>query len=95
MRTVIALAVPLLLVLAFACVKRTAAAKPPDRAQVDPRQILYSLPTLCDALPATRQGTVPTDGIVILEDDWRQIEFTAVADRASINTQLLNSPTSR
>jgi hypothetical protein len=41
---------------------------------IDPREVLYSLPTLNDELPAESE---PIDGteIVLHEDDWRQVEL--------------------
>src|SRR5215218_8904224 len=43
-------------------------------ATVDPRTILFSLPTINDRLPDEAE---PVDGseAVLREDDWRQVEF--------------------
>ncbi|HMA38074.1 MAG TPA: hypothetical protein VKY74_26735 [Chloroflexia bacterium] len=44
--------------------------------RVDPRQILYSLPTLCDPIPGLQPGTSKRGQPVVElhEDEWRQIE---------------------
>src|SRR5688572_27711365 len=43
---------------------------------VDPRKILYSLPTLEDALPPLRDGDAAA-AYAMHEDDWRQVELVA------------------
>ncbi len=43
---------------------------------VDPKTILFSLPTIESALPAMRDGD-PTHAHVLAEDDWRQRELVA------------------
>lgn len=55
---------------------------------VDPREVLYSLPTLCEAVPPTAAGK-PFEGHKSLhEDDWRQVEFVPVANRDYLQTKL-------
>ncbi|QRN93872.1 hypothetical protein JRI60_32545 [Archangium violaceum] len=57
---------------------------------VNPRDILFSLPTLCDALPALDEGSTK-QGLNVLElheDDWRQIEFVALTLESSVETDL-------
>lgn len=54
---------------------------------VDPRSILFSLPTICDALPAP--GDVPAEGknfCTLLEDDWRQVELVSAQHRHEVET---------
>jgi len=47
-----------------------------DVTTMDPNEILFTTPTLNDAIPATLQGSkVPADCIQLHEDDWRQFEF--------------------
>jgi hypothetical protein len=41
---------------------------------VDPREVLYSLPTLNDELPP-EEGSIDGTEIVLHEDDWRQVEL--------------------
>jgi hypothetical protein len=45
-----------------------------------PGDILYSLPTICDALPAVAAGAT-ADRLEIHEDDWRQIEMVSAGLR--------------
>src|SRR5271166_2815826 len=60
---------------------------------IDPGNILYSIPTLCESTPAVDQ--LPRPGVCrsLHEDDWRQIEFVSLANRAHIQKELesLNS----
>src|SRR5688572_21762880 len=46
-------------------------------ARMDPNEILYSLPTLSDAIPETDPGSRASGRRVLRlhEDDWRQIEL--------------------
>ncbi|MCH8806428.1 MAG: hypothetical protein IH986_10110 [Planctomycetes bacterium] len=57
---------------------------------VDPSQVMYTLPTICDRLaPVEAPTDTPTKGDLILhEDDWRQIEFVPLADSGYISSQL-------
>jgi len=55
---------------------------------IDPKSILFSLPTLCDGTPAVEPGTRPDNCYSLHEDDWRQIEFVPQANRAYIDSEL-------
>ncbi len=57
---------------------------------VAPEKILFSLATICDALPATIEpAEPPQEGSVVLhEDDWLQVEFICGEDRAYLETLL-------
>lgn len=57
---------------------------------VDPRQIRYSLPSLCEALPAIEEGSTKLGKKVLElhEDDWRQIEFVALTLESAIEVDL-------
>lgn len=59
-------------------------------SMVNPKDILYSLPTICDALPAIAPGTTRQGKAVfeIHEDDWRQIECVSTSYRNAIDSQL-------
>src|SRR5262245_19694302 len=49
------------------------------------RQPLFTLPTYCDICPPTMTGTLAErDDAVLPEDDWRQIEFVAMAPEKAI-----------
>ncbi|MEQ4304062.1 hypothetical protein ABNF97_22215 [Plantactinospora sp. B6F1] len=44
---------------------------------VPPGGILYSLPTLCAALPAVAPAPAGADRVELHEDDWRQVELVS------------------
>jgi hypothetical protein len=44
---------------------------------VDPSKILYTLPTICDRIPAIGHGALVGDECVLHEDDWRQFELVS------------------
>ncbi|MFO0604628.1 MAG: hypothetical protein U0324_15705 [Polyangiales bacterium] len=56
--------------------------------KVSPKDILFSLPTLEDALPA--QGAAPGEDVSIRlhGDDWRQVEFVHASQRALVDEEL-------
>jgi hypothetical protein len=56
---------------------------------MDPREILFSLPTIYDTQPAL--DPPPADSTVrfhLHEDDWRQVEFVSASDRAAIEREI-------
>src|SRR3954452_13058218 len=53
---------------------------------MDPKEILFSLPTLVDALPPIVAESV-TDAYSLHEDDWRQREFVATSFRPEIASE--------
>lgn len=89
MRGLIVIAIIVLVLVGVAVLRmRKREAPPSSVVQFDPHDILFSLPTLCDVLPATTEDLIPSDAEVVLEDDWRQIEFVSVSDREAVDTQL-------
>ena len=46
-------------------------------ADVDPADILFSLPSICDRLPGLSGGALGGDELTLAEDDWRQVEFVS------------------
>jgi hypothetical protein len=56
--------------------------------QLDPKQLLFSLPTISDELPAMIDGAASTNMLQIHEDDWRQREFVSAARRAQLVEEL-------
>jgi hypothetical protein len=58
--------------------------------QVDVKDILFSLPTIDGVLPAIAQGSTKLNKQVveIHEDDWRQVEFVALALQDHIDEHL-------
>ncbi|MCE9673978.1 hypothetical protein LY474_39925 [Myxococcus stipitatus] len=59
-------------------------------AMVAPSDILYSLPTLADELPVIEKGSSKLERRVLElhEDDWRQVEFVALALQAPVEGEL-------
>lgn len=57
---------------------------------VNPRDILYSLPTLCEQLPSIAEGSTKLGKNVLElhEDDWRQVELVALSFESSIEAEL-------
>ncbi len=57
---------------------------------IDPRAILYSLPTINGAMPAIEQGSTKLGRRVLEleEDDWRQAELVALTHQAAIDAEL-------
>jgi hypothetical protein len=43
--------------------------------QVDPSDILYSLPSICNAIPEVNDRSLAGSELTIAEDDWRQFEL--------------------
>jgi hypothetical protein len=52
-------------------------------SRVTPQDILYSLPTLCERLPAIAEAASDLDPLSLHEDDWQQVELIS-ADLASV-----------
>src|SRR6185437_4474023 len=59
-------------------------------SQMNPKDILYTLPTICNAIPAIATGTTRHDKHVfeIHEDDWQQTEFVSRLHREAVDAQL-------
>lgn len=57
---------------------------------IDPSQLLYSLPTICDRMAPLEPAQKPptSDDLAFHEDDWRQIEFVPLADSEYIAAKL-------
>lgn len=55
---------------------------------IDPGAILYSLPSICDAIPGI--SNVPVDGseFFLGEDDWRQVELVSSAYSDQVEDEL-------
>ncbi len=43
--------------------------------QVNPQNILFSLPSICDVIPALSDRSLSGNELTIAEDDWRQFEL--------------------
>jgi len=57
-------------------------------AVVDPREVLYSLPTLANELPPTDGPLLDGSELLLHGDDWRQIEFVTRAEEALVEKEL-------
>lgn len=55
---------------------------------IDPKELLYSLPTIYNDLPGVEPADSLENVIVIREDDWRQFEFIDVDHESTINEEL-------
>lgn len=55
---------------------------------VDPRTILFSVPTLEDSAAPIDPAGDHAHAIAIHEDDWRQIELVSAAQRAAVDEEL-------
>ena len=55
---------------------------------VSPQDVLYSLPTICHALPAVGPATTPIDCLELHEDDWRQVELVSRSQAAAVEAEL-------
>ncbi|MEN3609703.1 hypothetical protein AAH979_09155 [Plantactinospora sp. ZYX-F-223] len=55
---------------------------------VPPGGILYSLPTLCAALPAVAGAPAGADRLELHEDDWRQVELVSADLGDEVQTEL-------
>jgi hypothetical protein len=68
---------------------KAATSQPGVIVTMDPNDILFTTPTLNDAIPATREGsTVASNCIQLHEDDWRQFEFVAANMKPAIDAEL-------
>ncbi len=56
--------------------------------KMDPANILFSVPTLCEALPSAGGLDSQEDDFRIAEDDWRQIECISTAHLAFIGAEM-------
>jgi hypothetical protein len=56
---------------------------------MNPKDILYSLPTICDAIPAIAEGSTRLGKQVFAlhEDDWRQVEFISQGYKNAIERE--------
>jgi hypothetical protein len=58
---------------------------------LDPNKILFSTPTLNDAIPTTVEGGAIRDGCIQLhEDDWRQFELVSAGLKPEVDAELLD-----
>jgi len=86
----ILIAVALLLVIGLASSSRRRESGAPSAkvTQVDPRSILFSLPTICDTLPPLVPTAAPQGVPTLHEDDWRQVEFVGANDRPAVASEI-------
>jgi hypothetical protein len=55
---------------------------------IDPGNLLFSVPTLCDPAPAIDSAPAPSNHRSLHEDDWRQIEFVVRVNLPYIQSEL-------
>lgn len=58
---------------------------------VDPKTILYSLPSICDYIPPIGEIQLTGSECILAEDDWRQFEFVGkeLADQAAVEIEAI------
>ena len=58
--------------------------------KMDPRKILFSLPTLSEEMPGIAEGTTKLgkQTLELHEDDWRQVELVAVTLQGPVEAEL-------
>jgi hypothetical protein len=71
--------------------KQNAEQVQPPPAVGDPKDWLYSVPTICDEIP---RAMLPASGVDddlyrLHEDDWRQVEFVSTAHMSSVDLNLV------
>jgi hypothetical protein len=78
---------------AFFRIRRNKTSSSQNEITLDPKSLLFSLPTISDDSPATIQegSDLIRDAISIYEDDWRQIEFVERAALPEVQHELRES----
>lgn len=64
------------------------ASGPEEFELLDPRRILFSLPTLCEVTPELDTVAAPAGARILHEDDWRQIEFAPHRNLSHVEREL-------
>jgi hypothetical protein len=68
---------------------RVAAKQDAGVVMLDPKDLLFSLPTLSDGLPdGEKPERLPPDAYHLHEDDWRQVEFIGVRQADEVDAEL-------
>ncbi|MCP5021284.1 MAG: hypothetical protein GY930_05870 [bacterium] len=57
--------------------------------EIEAGAILYSLPTICDAIPGLSRETVDGSECVLCEDDWRQIELVSASCCRAVDQEIV------
>ena len=55
---------------------------------MDPKDILFSLPSICDSIPPLGDMPLTGDELALAEDDWRQVEFVSAMHEHEIASGL-------
>jgi hypothetical protein len=56
--------------------------------RVNPQRLLFSLPTICDQLPVSDGPDADGAEVVLLEDDWRQVELVSSSLLERVQTEI-------
>ena len=56
---------------------------------IDPKKILFSLPTICDEIPQAGDKALLGDEFRLAEDDWRQVEFVSTDLASEIEDEIV------
>lgn len=57
--------------------------------KMNPADILFSLPTICDQIEKCSEEPLTGDELVLLEDDWRQFEFVSHSLAATVEEEIV------
>jgi hypothetical protein len=58
--------------------------------RIDPGSILYSLPSICEAIPAVSDQPLSGAELVLAEDDWRQLELVSNRLAGEVDEEIAN-----
>ena len=56
--------------------------------QLNPQQLLYSLPSICAVVPAVNNRSLSGNELILAEDDWRQFELISNQFAAKIDKEI-------
>ncbi len=55
---------------------------------MEPKEILFSLPSICDSIPGVSNQPLIGNELVLAEDDWRQIELVSNGFRSDVDAEI-------
>jgi len=58
--------------------------------RIDTRNILFNLPSICDAIPTTNDQPFSGTEFVLAEDDWRQLELVSDSLAREVDEEIAN-----
>lgn len=58
------------------------------RIEMDPSNIMFSLPSICDSIPGVTEHKLSGAEFILAEDDWRQFEFVSNDRAADVDDEI-------